>query len=352
MLHVRKVKPLACDICGNQNVLCAGLEGLDCKLPLFLTLAPVNRHRVDALQEKVLMDVVHVGLVLAEHQHRGRRLLQALKEIHNLCLLLNVLHLLDDVQVGRTGAAHIDHDMPHQRRLSKLLHFPRHRCGEKQGLPLLLEEVEDFPDFIFKAHVHQPVRLIQHKKLANVEVDPLLGEEVDQATWGGNHTVDAAMSHLHLVLHVQAPDQQGMFQPWPPRAHFCDLAVVQHHVIGLPCQLAAGTNYQADRALPGHEGHSHLLLKRLHDHREDKHQRLSRPGKGNADHVSPHESRRQTLKLDGSGLVNALPGQLFYNLHGKSAIFKGSNWGWNIFSVHKNVKRFADALGLLLGHFP
>jgi hypothetical protein len=63
------------------------------------TCRTVRRDGVDILDHQVLVDVVDVGLVLAENQHRGGRFLEALEEVDNLRLLLHVLHLLDHVEI-------------------------------------------------------------------------------------------------------------------------------------------------------------------------------------------------------------------------------------------------------------
>ena len=54
------------------------------------------------LQQQELVDGVDVLLVLSKDQHRGRCLLQAVQQVGQLVLLLDVLNLLDNVQVGCT----------------------------------------------------------------------------------------------------------------------------------------------------------------------------------------------------------------------------------------------------------
>lgn len=79
---------------------------------------------------------VDLVLVVAEDDHGRRGLLQALEQIHHLGLLLDVLNLLDDVQVGRTGSTDVDEDGSDERLLREVLDRLRHGRREEQGLSL------------------------------------------------------------------------------------------------------------------------------------------------------------------------------------------------------------------------
>ena len=54
-----------------------------CHVAVLLVLAAVDANRLHALQQQVLLNVVHVALLLAEDEHGRRRLLQALQQIHD-----------------------------------------------------------------------------------------------------------------------------------------------------------------------------------------------------------------------------------------------------------------------------
>mmetsp|Transcript_35459 Transcript_35459/g.66841 ORF Transcript_35459/g.66841 Transcript_35459/m.66841 type:complete len:206 (-) Transcript_35459:1348-1965(-) len=115
VLDVWEVQTLGGHICGNKHILFLALEHVNGVLAFLLVHTAVNCNRLHALKQQVLVDVVHVSFVLAKHQHRRAGLLKALQQVHNLRLLLDVLHLLDDVQVGGARASHVHNHRVHQR---------------------------------------------------------------------------------------------------------------------------------------------------------------------------------------------------------------------------------------------
>ena len=128
----------------------------------------------DALDEQVLVDLVDVGLGLAEDEDGRRRLLEALEQVEHLRLLLDVLDLLDHVQVGGSRPADVDdHRLderlraararsdecrrsqkrawrPGERRAGEGLDLGGHSCREEEGLPLPGEEVEDLAHLLLE----------------------------------------------------------------------------------------------------------------------------------------------------------------------------------------------------------
>jgi hypothetical protein len=71
-------------------------------------------------QQQVLVDIVNVGLLLREDHDGGWRLLQALEEVDNLGFGLDILHLLDNVEVGRASAPDVDGDGLDERTAGKV----------------------------------------------------------------------------------------------------------------------------------------------------------------------------------------------------------------------------------------
>ena len=61
---------------------------------ILLREAAVNADGAHAFEEQVFVDGVHVSLLLGEHQHRRRRLLQSAQQCGQPRLCLNVLHFL------------------------------------------------------------------------------------------------------------------------------------------------------------------------------------------------------------------------------------------------------------------
>lgn len=70
--------------------------------------------------------------------HRRGRLLQRFEEVHNLGLLLDILHLLHHVQAGSARPAHVHRDGLDQGAAGKVLDLLRHGGREEQRLPLAL----------------------------------------------------------------------------------------------------------------------------------------------------------------------------------------------------------------------
>lgn len=67
--------------------------------------------------------------------------MKALEEVDHLGLLLDVLDLLDDVEVGGAGAADVDGNGSDERVAGKLADLGGHGRREEQGLALMLCEV-------------------------------------------------------------------------------------------------------------------------------------------------------------------------------------------------------------------
>ena len=70
--------------------------------------------------------------------YRRRRLLQTLEEIDDLRLLLDVLHLLDDIKTCGSGSTDVDCDGLHKGTASKRLDLLGHRGTKEQRLSLRL----------------------------------------------------------------------------------------------------------------------------------------------------------------------------------------------------------------------
>ena len=124
----------------------------------------MNADGLNPFQQEVLVNVINFSLLLRENQHlqqhqcimettrnltrcrgvvcthRGRGLLQALKQVHHPGLLLDVLHLLNDVKAGGTRTAHIDRHGVDEGTSGEALDLLWHGCTKQQRLPLALME--------------------------------------------------------------------------------------------------------------------------------------------------------------------------------------------------------------------
>mmetsp|Transcript_31183 Transcript_31183/g.79493 ORF Transcript_31183/g.79493 Transcript_31183/m.79493 type:complete len:413 (-) Transcript_31183:984-2222(-) len=208
VLDVRKVQTLGRDVGGHQHVLHPALERVNRALALLLLLVAVDGHRLHALDQQVLVDGVHVALVLRKDQHGRRGLLQALEQVAQLGLLLDVLDLLDDVQVGRARAPHVDLHRVHQRALGKRLDLGGHGRAEHQRLALALEEGQHVAHLLLKPAVDHAVGLIQADVPADVQVHALLVQQVLQAPGGAHRHVHALLDDLVLRFDIHAAHHQ------------------------------------------------------------------------------------------------------------------------------------------------
>ena len=135
---------------------------------------------------------VDVSLVLAKDEHGGSCLLEALEQVDDLGLLLDVLHLLDDVEVGSARAPNVDDDRTDERRLCKALDLVGHRGREEERLTLPGEEVHRVAYLLFKVRLaNQPVGLVEAEVFAQRERDTLLGEHIVESAGGGDAHVDS-----------------------------------------------------------------------------------------------------------------------------------------------------------------
>mmetsp|Transcript_72425 Transcript_72425/g.114831 ORF Transcript_72425/g.114831 Transcript_72425/m.114831 type:complete len:258 (-) Transcript_72425:1046-1819(-) len=166
MLNGRKIQTFRSHIRADQHVLGALLEGSDGFMAFLLIQAAVDGHNLDCLQQEVLVNIVHIRLVLAKNQDWGWCLLQAFQQIHQFGLLLHILHLLDNIQVGSSGTANVDHDRIYQGSLGEVLDLLWHGSTEQQGLPLTSVVVQGIPDLLLKTQVDHSIGLIQHQHLA------------------------------------------------------------------------------------------------------------------------------------------------------------------------------------------
>mmetsp|Transcript_17064 Transcript_17064/g.40121 ORF Transcript_17064/g.40121 Transcript_17064/m.40121 type:complete len:210 (-) Transcript_17064:839-1468(-) len=204
MLDSWEIQAFGRHIGAYQNILGALFEGLDGLVALLLVQAAMDGHHLHAFEQEVLVHIIHVRLVLAEDQHRRWSLLQALEQVHQLCFLLDVFDFLDDIQVGRTSATHVDDYGIDQRRLGKVLDLPWHGGAEKQRLALPAEVVQSVADLLFKAKVHHSIGLIHHEVLALCHGEPLFGQQIVESPWCCNDHVRAPPERCCLGPRAEA----------------------------------------------------------------------------------------------------------------------------------------------------
>mmetsp|Transcript_7372 Transcript_7372/g.12730 ORF Transcript_7372/g.12730 Transcript_7372/m.12730 type:complete len:419 (+) Transcript_7372:2350-3606(+) len=274
VLDVREVQTLGGDVGGDEHVPLARLEGVDGPLALLLVHAAVDCTRLHALKQQVLVDVVHVGLVLAEDQHRRRRLLKALQQVHDLGLLLDVLHLLDDIQVGSSRAADVDDDGVHQRALCELADLHGHGGAEEERLPLRLEVPKHLADVLLEAQIHHAIGLVQTQVPALLQCHALLVQQILQPPGRRHAYVQPLPDYLTLQLGVDAAHAKHSAHLIVFSRLVARIDKLIHHFVCLPCKLSRWAHHQPHGALVGGQRHPHLLLQSTHDHRQRKRHRL------------------------------------------------------------------------------
>mmetsp|Transcript_30466 Transcript_30466/g.76481 ORF Transcript_30466/g.76481 Transcript_30466/m.76481 type:complete len:586 (-) Transcript_30466:154-1911(-) len=351
VLDVGEVQPLGRHVGGHEHILLALLERLDGELALLLIFRAVHRHRLHALQQQVLVDVVHVAFVFAEDEHRRRRFLQALQQVHNLGLLLHVLHLLQHVQVCGARAADVDDYGLHQGGPRKVLDLLGHGGREQQRLALPREMVHDIADVLLEPEVDQPVRLVQAQVPAEAQSKLLLVEHVVQAARARHHHVDAPAQRVLLVAQADAADAQQRAQARVAGA-VQRVCVVLDDLVRLARQFARRADDHAERPLAVHERHALLLLQRQHDHGQRKHERLPAAREGNADHVPSRQDGGKALHLDGGGPQDALGLECVEDAGGEAHVFEVLAGVGDIVTLHEDVPLLPYLAHLLLAHLP
>ena len=88
----------------------------------------------------------------------------------------------------------------------QLHHFVRHRRREEQRLPRVpvRQRRDDAADVGPEAHVHHPVRLVEHERLELVEVDGAVALVIHQPAGRGDDDVDAGLERALLRIHRDA----------------------------------------------------------------------------------------------------------------------------------------------------
>mmetsp|Transcript_5013 Transcript_5013/g.14398 ORF Transcript_5013/g.14398 Transcript_5013/m.14398 type:complete len:340 (+) Transcript_5013:537-1556(+) len=321
MLYVSKVQPLRRHVSRHQHVLLSLLVKPYCLISLLLIFAAVNGHGLDTLQQKVFVDVVHVGLALAEDDYGRGRLLEALQEVDDFGLLLHVFHLLYYVQVGRPCPPYVyDHRLD-ESVLGEVLELPGEGRREQQRLALVGEVVHDLPHLLVESQVKHSVGLVEANVPTHVETDRPLLEEIPQTARRGDYAVHPVVPYrLELIPRALPPNDE--LRPERRVRPFARLGVeVACHSLaqaldlleGLPYQLPRRSQYDPHRPLPPDEGHPHLLLQRRHDEGQVERHGLSAASEGDSNHIPPGERHGQPLHLNGSRAADVpLPQDLQY----------------------------------------
>mmetsp|Transcript_49533 Transcript_49533/g.105967 ORF Transcript_49533/g.105967 Transcript_49533/m.105967 type:complete len:231 (+) Transcript_49533:524-1216(+) len=230
-------------------------------MPLLLIQASMNGHHLDTLEEEVLMNIVDIGFVLAEDQHRRWGLLQTFQQVHQLGLLLHIFDFLDNIQVRCTSTADVDDNGIDKGRLREVLDFPRHSRTEKQRLTLPPEVVQCVADLFLEAEVHHAIGLVHTEVPALRHGHALLGEQVIEPTGRRDDHVGSLPQLLGLGGGTEAADGKHCAQLREVAMVFYEFVGVElQHLIGLVGQLPGGRDDEAVGPLPALHLGPQLLL--------------------------------------------------------------------------------------------
>mmetsp|Transcript_3921 Transcript_3921/g.5536 ORF Transcript_3921/g.5536 Transcript_3921/m.5536 type:complete len:204 (-) Transcript_3921:1413-2024(-) len=114
VLDIRKIQPFRSDIGCNKHILLPFPKFSHRLFPLLLILSSMNTNSLHSFQKQILVDIINVALVLTKYKHWWGRFLQALQQIHNLCLLPHEFYLLYDIQIRSASPSHIYNDWFHK----------------------------------------------------------------------------------------------------------------------------------------------------------------------------------------------------------------------------------------------
>ncbi|MNT29349.1 hypothetical protein D3C72_1650840 [compost metagenome] len=168
--HVGNIQPARGHVGGDQRVDGAALEAIQRLHALGLGLVAVDRGGVDALALQVPRQARAADLAVDEDDALARQALVGtlLEQVHHrrlLVAILDLVHGLAHVLVGRVAARHLDGDRLFQVAGGQPLDFRRERGGEQQRLALRRQQVDDALQVRQEAHVEHAVGFVQHQHL-------------------------------------------------------------------------------------------------------------------------------------------------------------------------------------------
>ncbi len=174
-----------------------------------------------------------------------------------------------------------------------------HGGREEQRLAVLRHHLGNLAQVVDEAEVEHLVGLVEHEVAGLRQRHGLAGDEVEQASGGGDEDVGAAVKHFRLLVDGGAADDGDDAQ----RRLFHEVAQV---VGDLVHEFAGrGEDEGADVARVGAAG----VFQKLLDHRQAEGGRLAGAGLGKADQVRAFEDEGNGFFLDRSRFFEAERGK-------------------------------------------
>jgi hypothetical protein len=212
----------------------------------------------------------------------------------------------DDGGGDRGGAADRDGFRILQEGFRQAGDFGRHGGGEKQRLPVLRQEADNFLDVRDEAHVQHAVRFVDDQHAAIGEQQAAALEQVEQAAGGGDQHVHTLHERVLLIVQAFAADQQRVVQ-------LQVFAVKDEILRNLKCQLAGRLQDEAAR----HAGAGAAAVQDV-QHGEREAGGLAGASLRHTHDVTSGQDDRNGLRLDGGGMQVSLFDNGTQNRFGKA----------------------------------
>lgn len=305
---------------GNHDRALAHLEFVEHPVALVLLLVAVDGKRGPAVLAKEAGDVVGNALGTSEDQNLAglvlHNLLDVLEHLVALLELGNNLDLLSNAVVGgKLHGTNGDLDpvgLVIGRKLANLL-GPGGR--PHASLTVGTNLADNLADLGLETHVKHAVGLVEYQVGNATKVGLAHLEHVDQATGSGNADLDTSGEVADLLalgdttVNAGVPDARGL-------AELADL------LLNLDSELTSGSKDEDDGTVTGRKKR---LGVDVDDSGKTVAKRLSGTGLGNTDNIATGEGHGPALRLNGSGLGEALSLDLVHNVARETSLVESLN---------------------------
>lgn len=328
---------------GNHDGALAHLELVEHPVALVLLLVAVNRKCGPAILAKETGDVVGDTLGASENQNlAGLVLHDLLNVLEHLVALLELgddLDLLGDAVVGgKLHGTNSDLDpvgLVVGRELTDLL---GPSGGPHASLTVGANLADDLADLGLETHVQHAVGLVENQVGDTAKVGLAHLEHVDQTTGSGNADLDTSGEVADLLALRHTTVDAGV-----PNAR--RLAKLADLLLNLDSELTGGSEDEDDRAVAGRE---ERLRVDVNNSGKTVAKSLAGTGLGNTDNIATRESHGPALRLNGSGLSEALGLDLVHDVSREASLVEGLNRPGNVVTGEGHVVVGAELVDIRL----
>ena len=321
MADARHIDAARRDIGRHQHPAGASLEIGQRAFALRLALVAVDRFGNDPGIAQLAHDAIGAMFGAAEHQRAIDRLvLEHELQQRRLFGLVDVDDRLFDALSG--GGRRLDRHLDRVGQIFRRQFLDRlgHGCRKEQGLALARQQADDPAQIMDEPEIEHLVGFVEDKDFNKLEIDRAALDEVEQATRGGNHDIDAAAHGAFLARNRHAAKHGGDGQ-----LHI--FAIVGERLGDLRHQFARRRQHQRAggvfQAMLGVGGQA------MQDRQRER-CGLAGAGLGDAAQIMAFEHWRDCLHLNRGGFGIALVGKRTSERFGKAEVGKiGHDFLWN-----------------------